>query len=583
VPVTELSYLVYTVDRSAGDVIWYRPLLVPDDFNQATRPNVGDENRIDLGSGFDIKAFYALPLTAQGHVMIIFEDVNERLWRLVHDFVNHVVVEPFIELFGGRRPALDFDGILRLLYIQGEDVVMRNDFGDELNLVRPSERDIRDFDTKFKFGVSVLRYAGSHFLTNDIALIVVPDANTLVVYDGEIGPTGVTAEFQDDINPGQNFAIPSESAQFTLKASMPGGGIQGDGFAFPGGAGLVGRLQAQGSFWQAGLDEITVMTWTYGDPAFPLTSSFLNGSGLNVHLPWSNSHVYWDAPYPDRINYNAGTTTESAWRHWAFTKNIATGTMRIYMDGNQTHSGTGFTLPMTGGSVFNLVSNWNGWISEMAIASKELTQPQIAAARALGLADTPLSLASVPDLIHYWPLNENPGDGFLDKSGNGYDAALPSVNWLTSGEGAQAIVDNSFTVGAFPWPGALTLELWMEPQLQARSITPFSGAVTLELKNTGIIEFRFGATIWRGRRYLEQGRRVHLAVSHVFGDGSGTFVTVDGEVVQGDWVTGDGTESPALAGNLSCQIGRGDKVFQFRISDIARSLAYIRDHVGGRA
>jgi len=116
----------------------------------------------------------------------------------------------------------------------------------------------------------------------------------------------------------------------------------------------------------------------------------------------------------------------------------------------------------------------------------------------------------------------------------------------------------------------------------ALSITPFSGSTTLEVTASGVIEFRFGSTVWKGRRQLVQGRRVHLAVSHVFGDGSGTFVTVDGEVVQGDWFAGDGTESPVLEGRLSCVVGRGDTVFQVRVSDVARPLSYIREHVGGR-
>lgn len=578
-PDTGLSYLVYTADQGQGDVIWYRPLSDPDDFNQGTRPNIGDENKIDLGTGLDIKAFYALATATANQVMIVYEGADERLWRLVRDFGDHTTVEAPVELFDGRRPALDFDGILRLLYVLGDDVVMRNDFDAPLTLITPSERDIRDFDIKFKFGVSTLRYAGSHFLSNDLALPFAVDANTVVVYDGEIGPTGVTVELPDIINPGQNFAVPSVGADFVEAASMPGGGIQGDGVEFPF---LTGLLRAHGSFWQSGLTEITAMTWLYGDPALPLTTTVINGSGINTHIPWSNSHVYWDAPFPDRINYNAGSTTEGAWRHWAFTKNINTGIMRIYRDGVQQHSGTGNTLAMTGGTFLSLGSTYHGFIAETAICDKELSQPQIAAARALGAAGTPLSPATVPDLIHYWPLNANPGDGFLDKSGNDAHAALASSSWLLPGDGAMSVSGSSFAIGSFTWTSEITLEMWISPKLQGRSFTPFSGATTLEITASGVIEFRFGSTVWRGRRQLIPGKRVHLTVSHVFGDGSGTFVTVDGEVVRGGWVTGDGTESPALSGALTCAVGRGDAVHQVRISDIARPLSYIRNHVGGR-
>lgn len=589
VPAQELSYLVYTADNVVGDVFWFRPILVPQDLNQGTRPNPGDEKRISPGSGFRISAFYCLALETDNQVMIVFQAQNDRIWRLVYDFANDIYVEEPAELFGGRLPALDFDGILRLLYVLGEDVVMRNDFGEVLTLITPSERDIRDFDTKFKFGVSVLRYAGSHFLTNDIALnMSATDANVVVVYDGETDIVNVTTSVDEIIS--GNDADLLNGAQVIPAASLPGGGIVGDaifvedavGIALAGGLGLNG---APG---------ITILVWSYGGPNLPRTSTIAWGPDAegervtNIHFPWSNSNIYWDCGNTgignyDRMNYaESAGNFQGSWAHWAFTKDIASGIMRVYRNASQRSFSSGKTKPLEDTAYFRPISAWDGWMAEMAVIPRELSSGEIAAARNRGLAGQRVDAALIPGLQYYWVMDEKPGPGFVDKSGNGADAGA-GRGWLEQAEGFIANQDASFNIGAFTWTSEITLEARIAPGHQRRYFDVFSGATTLRLFPGGAIEFRFGSTVWRGYRRMDVGRRAHVAVSHVFGDGSGTFVTVDGEVVVGDWVQGNGTEVPALNGVLSCNGGPGDQVFQMRISDVARPLSYIRDHVGGRA
>jgi uncharacterized protein (DUF1800 family) len=70
---------------------------------------------------------------------------------------------------------------------------------------------------------------------------------------------------------------------------------------------------------------------------------------LNVHLPWSNSYVYWDAGDDngayDRINEGFSNDTMTGWQHWAFTKDVTSGEMYMYLNGVQVDSGTGKTRP----------------------------------------------------------------------------------------------------------------------------------------------------------------------------------------------------------------------------------------------
>ncbi|MDF7805978.1 carbohydrate-binding protein [Pontiellaceae bacterium B12219] len=103
--------------------------------------------------------------------------------------------------------------------------------------------------------------------------------------------------------------------------------------------------------------EISIAMWVFGDASQPLEDSVfyaVDGGArvLNVHLPFSNTNVYWDAGFDsgyDRINKTASESTfKGKWNHWTFTKNAIDGTMKIYLNGMLWHSGTGKTRSMTG-------------------------------------------------------------------------------------------------------------------------------------------------------------------------------------------------------------------------------------------
>lgn len=141
---------------------------------------------------------------------------------------------------------------------------------------------------------------------------------------------------------------------------------------------------------------VTVAFWCYGSPAtqpmngtvFEAVDSMQNRL-LNSHLPWSDSRVYWDAGFSgtgyDRIDKAATTNEiEGKWNYWAFTKNTATGSMKIYLNGVQWHSGTGKLKSMKGIRYFKIgKGNWNGSetyegkMDEFAVFNKELTQGTI--------------------------------------------------------------------------------------------------------------------------------------------------------------------------------------------------------------
>jgi hypothetical protein len=136
---------------------------------------------------------------------------------------------------------------------------------------------------------------------------------------------------------------------------------------------------------------ITVSFWAYGDTANqPSNGSCFEATDaqgnriLNSHTPWSDSNVYWDAGFSgtsyDRINKAATTNEiEGKWNHWAFVKNAATGSMKVYLNGILWHSGTSKTKLMNnisqfklGRGVGNTTSSYEGKMDDFAVFNKEL-------------------------------------------------------------------------------------------------------------------------------------------------------------------------------------------------------------------
>ena len=141
---------------------------------------------------------------------------------------------------------------------------------------------------------------------------------------------------------------------------------------------------------------ITVSFWAYGNPAPQDQSAFegydsLNNRVINVHLPWSNSNIYWDAGNNftssyDRINKAAVTSEiEGKWNYWTFTKNSFTGNQNIYLNGLLWYSGTGLTRHMKGIKKFRIGSclwtdngyNYDGYLDEFAVWNAELDSATI--------------------------------------------------------------------------------------------------------------------------------------------------------------------------------------------------------------
>ena len=133
------------------------------------------------------------------------------------------------------------------------------------------------------------------------------------------------------------------------------------------------------SFWFNGASDL------WGKELLIFDSNGHGGRILNIHLPWSNKHVFWDAGNGayDRINKHIGSEAyaEGTWRHWVFIKNIGTGKMKIYRDGSLFQSGSDKWRTLGVPTSFRLLGGGGlaGKFDDMRVYSVELTAPEISA------------------------------------------------------------------------------------------------------------------------------------------------------------------------------------------------------------
>ena len=139
-------------------------------------------------------------------------------------------------------------------------------------------------------------------------------------------------------------------------------------------------------------NEISISMWVNGSAQQPVNNSaFYAVAGttrvLNIHLPYGDSSIYWDAGNSngyDRINKLAvDSQFKNGWNHWVFTKNASAGTMKIYHNGVLWHSGTGKTKTITGITAATIGSqitglNYSGNIDDVRLYNVELSDQEIA-------------------------------------------------------------------------------------------------------------------------------------------------------------------------------------------------------------
>ncbi len=187
--------------------------------------------------------------------------------------------------------------------------------------------------------------------------------------------------------------------------------------------------------------EVTVAFWQYGDPLLqPQDNTLFEGFDsagrrvLNVHLPWSNGRVYWDAGRDstgyDRINQMVSDPAKyrGKWNHWAFTKDAIKGRMKIYlngqlwfMQGTRYRTFAGIKTFRIGSDGSGTANFYDGLLDEFSIWNKALSDTAI---RAFMYQDISNNHPDYMHLLAYYQFNSMAGFTAFDASPGGHDATL---------------------------------------------------------------------------------------------------------------------------------------------------------------
>jgi len=168
-------------------------------------------------------------------------------------------------------------------------------------------------------------------------------------------------------------------------------------------------------------EEATVSFWLNGNFNQPQKDAVFearddeNNRILNVHLPWDNGRIYWDAgndSYYDRIEKDADNAQQykGKWNHWAFVKKLGIAKMYIYLNGEEWLMGSGKFATI--GAIDTLIlgkgvggSNYyDGKIDEFRIWSTALNQETIAEWMDKDIDDTH---PNYENLLAYYKFNQN--------------------------------------------------------------------------------------------------------------------------------------------------------------------------------
>ncbi len=195
-------------------------------------------------------------------------------------------------------------------------------------------------------------------------------------------------------------------------------------------------------------NELTVSFWAFGDSnLMPQNTSIIhannsnNQRSFNIHLPWSNSRIYFDCgslnDANDRIDKLATSTEiKGQWNHWTVSKNSTTGVMKIYKNGTLWHSGTGKTNPieiveMVIGGANTGDYNYPGMIDEVRIWNKELSATEISNWKNIQITS---SHPSYSNLVAYYKIDNGSGNNLSESINTGNTPTSPVVWKMTRGK-----------------------------------------------------------------------------------------------------------------------------------------------------
>ena len=212
--------------------------------------------------------------------------------------------------------------------------------------------------------------------------------------------------------------------------------------------------------------EITISFWANGGKSLPKYNSIIvaydrsNHRVVNIHLGWSDSKIYFDCGNTttsddtfDRIEkLSQAVDFKDKWTHWIFTKNVATGEMKIYQNGTLWHSGTGNKKPIGSVAMVKLGCDpgtlfYHGKVAHLRIYDRVLSPEEIKECMKVDKTDTKSTTVEGDGTQTQTPTDTKSTTG----EGEGTQTQTPTDTTSTTGEGegtqTQTPTDTTSTTG----------------------------------------------------------------------------------------------------------------------------------------
>jgi hypothetical protein len=281
-----------------------------------------------------------------------------------------------------------------------------------------------------------------------------------------------------------NGAIGSGGAAGGTYSNPGGKGADGSGSNSGGGGGVSSGTGAGGDGGQPGAgggkpstsgtrvagsggagELIITYTQDLGKTNVPYALSTTNGGEFLI----MNSSTSYTADSSVSVN-------DGKWHYIAATYDGTT--MRIYIDGVQTGTQTGFTgnLPNLAGALHigadyqaTPANFFNGSIDDVRIYNRALSPTEIQ--NLYGSGQVTYQAPSNQGLVGYWPLNEGVGTKAGDASGNGNSGVMVgSVSWVNGklGKGVYSLTGR-IEINSIPLAGPFTVSYWYKTSINSQT------------------------------------------------------------------------------------------------------------------
>lgn len=613
--------------------------LVPPSTGLRTDGGAAPDTSIPVPS-MPVESFHCVEVETDVVVFMVDDGLNNIWMWAWKPSDNTVVMEPTVYAVGSMPSQFDVEGVIRRFYVRNKTLYVRIGEDPENVMIRPSGTEPLESDLIRKDNTSSARYAGIQKTIQSLMLSFTADANTIMCFDGQTEtltrteglPPGTVAYYSFDDSDFSGTTVLDQSGN-GLNGTQVGAtitsvaGIVGQARRIPVGAGYYSvpenaLLKINGdlsvSFWVKLLSDAqinVILSKAFGAEFEIFMPIATDVSGRDIRLSYG---VAGGNTTPYRIARSVKPIALGEWAHVVVVKSASEKFIRFHVNNEITSQAAAMTGTATSSLGMRIGGSTNGAghasldIDELVIANQAWDPVTVDSLYRKGVAGQKASVSGPGTSIRV--IDSGPSNRHIELGKRAVPVAdgisagtrkMPSMAYEGGGNTLKFLPVACGGLRSFSMPAAITVEAvvyWRGRQsgivniLDSRSSSDTSnvfnqGTFRFSYLDDGSIEFSFvnssTGTTSKLRQIsgqkMKRGERNYIVVSHTFGSGGNSFLSVNGDQVPSSWSGGGGSETPTRNSEPpGFNIGAGDVLVGLRVSSVAKSISTVRDHLKGR-